>query len=120
MLPLARHAARQVRGRDVEFTPAAVRVLGDARWPGNVHQLVQVVRSAATRTDLVDVHHLPPDILSKAPRRLSRMESVELEEIARALTRPGTSVTQAAQELGLSRATLYRRISRYGIVHALR
>ena len=115
VLPLARHAARRVRRRDVDFTPAAVRALTSCSWPGNVEQLVQVVRAAATRTDVVDVRHLPPEVLSGSPRRLSRIESVERDEILRALTRPGVTVTQAAQELGLSRATIYRKIAQYGI-----
>jgi len=115
VLPLARHAARRVRGRDVDFTPVAARALAACGWPGNVEQLVRVVRHAATRTELVDVRHLPPDVLSAGPRRLSRMESVERDEIARALTRPGVTVTQAAWELGLSRATIYRKIAQYGL-----
>ena len=119
VLPLARHAGRRVRGREVDFTPTAVRALGNCRWPGNVAQLVQVVRSAATLTELVDVRHLPPDVLSEAPRRLSRIESVERDEIARVLTRPGVPVRQAADELGLSRATLYRRLTQYGLRRGL-
>lgn len=120
VLPLARHAARRVRGREVDFTPAAARILSNSPWAGNVTELDRVVRAAATRTDLIDVRHLPPDVLSQAPRRLSRIETVERDEIARALTRPGTTVRQAAMELGLSRATLYRRITQYGIAHTLR
>ena len=115
VLPLARHAARRARGRDVEITPAAARALGNGRWPGGVAQLVQVVRAAATRTDVIDVRDLPADVLTDAPRRLSRLESVERDEITRVLTRPGVSVGQAAEELGLSRATLYRRLTQYGI-----
>jgi sigma-54 dependent transcriptional regulator, acetoin dehydrogenase operon transcriptional activator AcoR len=114
VLPLARHAARRVRGRDVDITPAAVRALGNHRWPGNVEQLVHVVRAAASRTEPIDVRDLPPDVRSDAPRRLSRIESVERDEITRALG-PGVSVQQAADELGLSRATLYRRLTQYGI-----
>jgi transcriptional regulator of acetoin/glycerol metabolism len=115
VLPLARHAARRVRGRDIDFTAAAARALEGCGWPGNVEQLVRVVWHAATRTELVDVRHLPPDVLSGAPRRLSRIESVERDEITRALTRPGVTVKQAAEELGLSRATIYRKIAQYGI-----
>ena len=54
-------------------------------------------------------------MLSGASRRLSRIEAVERDEIARALTRPGVTVTQAAEELGLSRATIYRKIAQYGL-----
>jgi hypothetical protein len=115
VLPLAQHIARRVRGRDIDFTAPAARALGGCSWPGNVEQLVGVVRAAATRTELVDLRHLPPDVLSEAPRRLSRLEVLERDEIARALTRPGVTVKQAAQELGLSRATVYRKIAQYGI-----
>ena len=120
VLPLARHAARTARGREVDFTPSAVRALGNCRWPGNVDQLVRTVRAAATRTERVDVRHLPTEVLSDAPRRLSRIESVERDEIVRVLSRPGLTVRQAAEELGLSRATLYRRLSQYGLRHDLR
>ena len=115
VVPLARHAARRVRSRDVDFTPAAARALTNYRWPGNGDQLVSVVRAAAARAELIDVRHLPAEVLSDGPRRLSRLESIEREEIAHALTRPGVTVAQAAQELGLSRATLYRRLTQYGI-----
>ena len=117
---LARHAARRARGRDVDFTAAAVRALSSCRWPGNVEQLVQAVRGAASRTEVIDVHHLPADVLSPAPRRLSRIEAVERDEIVHVLTRPGLTVQQAARELGMSRATLYRRLAQYGIHQAPR
>jgi DNA-binding NtrC family response regulator len=49
ILPLARHIARRLRGRDVAFTAAADRALGDHSWPGNVEELVEVVRHAVHR-----------------------------------------------------------------------
>lgn len=113
--PLARHLARRLRGRDIDLTPAATRALGNAAWPGNVEQLDRAVRAAASRTDVIDVQHLPPDVLCDARRRLSRVETAERDEITRVLLRPGTSVQQAAHELGLSRATLYRRLAQYGL-----
>ena len=76
---------------------------------------MQAVRGAASRTEVIDVHHLPADVLSQAPRRLSRIEAVERDEIVHVLTRPGLTVQQAARELGMSRATLYRRLAQYGI-----
>ena len=115
VLPLAEHAARRARGRAVAFTPAAARALRDWGWPGNVDQLNRAVRSAALRTDTIDVHHLPPEVLSGPVRRLTRIETVEREEIVRALTRPGATVKAAAAELGMSRATIYRKISQYDL-----
>ncbi len=115
VLPLAEHVARRARGRDVSFTRAAGQVLRDCAWPGNVDQLSEAVRAAALRTDTVDVHHLPPEMLSGVSHRLTRIETVERAEIIRALTRPGATVKAAAAELGMSRATVYRKLSQYDL-----
>ncbi|MQA32952.1 helix-turn-helix domain-containing protein [Modestobacter roseus] len=113
--PLARALAAQLRHREVEFTPRALRTLRAHAWPGNVRELRAAVRDAAARTDVVDVQHLPPGVLSEAARPLTRLEQLERDEMVRCLTRPGTTVGRAAAELGLSRATLYRKIAQYRI-----
>jgi transcriptional regulator of acetoin/glycerol metabolism len=113
--PLARSFAREHRHRDVQFTPRALRALAAHPWPENVRELRSVVRQAVARTDVVDVHHLPPSVLSSGSRSLTRLEQLERDEILRCLTRPGTTAVQAATELGLSRATLYRKIAQYGL-----
>lgn len=113
--PLARHAARRARGRDVELTASALQALRDCGWPGNVDQLHRVVREAARRTDRIDVRHLPPEVLSGTPHRLSRIEAFEREEIVRVLTRPRITMRAAAEELGMSRATLYRKVAQYDL-----
>ena len=46
---------------------------------------------------------------------VGEIEAVERDEIARCLSRPGTTVAAAAAELGISRATIYRRMARLGI-----
>ena len=68
-----------------------------------------------TRADVVDVHHLAPEVLDGGSRPLSRLERLERDEIIRCLTRPDTTVTRAAEELGIGRATLYRKIAQYKI-----
>lgn len=115
VVPLAEHLARRFRGRSVGFTVAARRALTDAPWTGNVDQLAEVVRDAVSRSDVVDVQHLPAEVLSHATHRLTAIETLEREAIARALTRPGTTVEAAARELGMSRATIYRRLAHYGL-----
>jgi hypothetical protein len=113
--PLARSFAREHRHRDVQFTPRALRALAAHSWPENVRELRAVVREAVARTDVVDVHHLPPSVLSSGSRSLTRLEQLERDEILRCLTQPGTTAVQAAAELGLARATLYRKIAQYGL-----
>jgi DNA-binding NtrC family response regulator len=116
VLPLAAHIAKRARGRDVVVSPAASRALQSYGWPGNVDQLARVVAHAANRTDVIDVGSLPPEVLAGPSRHLSRIETFERGEIIRVLTaRGGPTMAEAARELGMSRATLYRKISQYGI-----
>ena len=115
VLPLAEHLARRARGRAVAITDRAGRALRDHPWvPGNTARLARVVATAASQSDTVDLQHLPPDVLGSG-RRLSRLEVVERDEIVRALTRPGATVKQAAEALGMSRATVYRKLAQYDI-----
>lgn len=115
VLPLARHFAYRERRRPVNFTPAAERALTGYCWPENVRQLRRVIRDAAARTDVIDTRHLSPEIFSAPRQRLTRMQTLERDEIARCLSEPGITVAGAAAALGLSRATLYRKMARYDI-----
>jgi hypothetical protein len=118
VLPLARYAARQTRLREVDITPAAERVLKNYDWPGNIDELFALIHAAALRTETIDVRHLPNSLVSRPIPYLTRIESVERDEIIRCLSRPGITVGTAAAELGLSRATVYRRMARLGITVA--
>ncbi|NKQ51263.1 GAF domain-containing protein [Amycolatopsis sp. K13G38] len=115
ILPLAKHFAAECRGRDVRFTAQAARALTAYEWPGNAKQLRRVVREAAARSDVIDMRHLPPEVFTGPGHRLTRIEAVERDEIVRCLTEPGVTVAQVAQMLGMSRATVYRKIAQYGI-----
>lgn len=112
VLPLAHHLAGR---RAVGFTDRAARALAGCGWPGNVAQLRRVVRDAAARTDTVDVQHLAPEVFDGGRRPLTRLERLERDEIVRCLTAPGTTVTGAAEALGIGRTTLYRKIAQYGL-----
>ncbi len=114
ILPLANHLARRARGRRVGITSAAARALTEYAWPGNVAELATVVKDAAVRTDTIDLRHLPPELLSRA-EHLPRIKAFERDEMVRVLTRPGIAIEDAASELGMSRATVYRKLAVYGI-----
>jgi sigma-54 dependent transcriptional regulator, acetoin dehydrogenase operon transcriptional activator AcoR len=116
VLPLAAHIARRARGRDVVVSPSAARALQNYGWPGNVAQLSRVVSHAANRTDVIEVAGLPPEVLAGTSRHLSRIETFERGEIIRVLSSHGAAtMADAARELGMSRATLYRKIGQYSI-----
>ena len=115
VLALANHVAKRVRGRELAFTPSASRALCSYDWPGNVAELSRVIADAAGRADIIDVGDLPPQVLAGTTRHLSRIEAFERGEIIRVLGTDGLTMADAATELGMSRATLYRKIAQYDI-----
>ena len=74
-----------------------------------------MVSAAAGRADVIDVGQLPPEVLAGNTRHLSRIEAFERGEIIRVLGADGLTMAEAARELGMSRATLYRKIAQYNI-----
>jgi sigma-54 dependent transcriptional regulator, acetoin dehydrogenase operon transcriptional activator AcoR len=112
---LARHAAMRARGREIDITPSAARALRGHDWPGNVDELSRVVAHAAVHADVIDIDQLPPQVLAGNTRHLSRIAAFERGEIVRVLNDDGLTMAEAAAELGMSRATLYRKISQYNI-----
>ena len=115
VLPLAHHIATRIRGRQIDFSTTAARALRCYDWPGNVDELSRVVSAAAGRADVVDIGLLPPEVLAGNTRHLSRIEAFEHGEIIRVLNSDGLTMAEVARELGMSRATLYRKIAQYNI-----
>ena len=115
MLPLANHIATRLRGREIDFSTTAARALRCYDWPGNVDELSRVVSAAAGRADVVDIGLLPPEVLAGDTRHLSRIEAFERGEIVRVLSADGLTMAEVAGELGMSRATLYRKIAQYNV-----
>nr|WP_296765620.1 GAF domain-containing protein [Rhodococcus sp. (in: high G+C Gram-positive bacteria)] len=115
VLPLAHHLAQEIRGRDVSFSAAAERVLRNYDWPHDVAELKAAVSHAVSRSDVVDTHVLPTEVLTGPTRRLSSIEAFERGEIVRVLSTGSPTMAQAAEMLGVSRATLYRKLGYYKI-----
>jgi transcriptional regulator of acetoin/glycerol metabolism len=102
----------------VRWRPDAIQTLARLDWPGNVRQLDNLVRRvlATRRAEDIGARDLPEEIRGQAPRRrLSEMERAELGAITSALQQAGGNKRDAADMLGVSRATLYRKIRSYGI-----
>jgi transcriptional regulator of acetoin/glycerol metabolism len=89
-------------------------------WPGNVEQLLETLRSVLRhrRTGVVQPSDLPPEIQSSARRRLTPLESLERDAIVLGLQDAAGNKARAARALGMSRATIYRKIHDYGIAGA--
>jgi transcriptional regulator of acetoin/glycerol metabolism len=93
--------------------PEAMQALQRYAWPGNVRQLHNVLRTALEVRPRQAIHAtaLPAEVQAPAnlPRR-GRIERIEHEAILAALAESGGNVSLASKELGLSRATVYRRL----------
>ena len=110
--------ARLGRHGRVSCSPEAMQLLLRSSWPGNVKQLWQVLRKvvARRRTGQIQPRDLPPECWVVSRRLLSPLESVERDAIVQSLLDHKGNKARAAESLGMSRATIYRKIHEYGVV----
>lgn len=87
-------------------------------WPENVRQLESVIRGLARRASGPVIHadDLPPECRVSSNKVLTTIEALERDAILRGLMDRNSNVQRTAQDLGISRATMYRKMRRYGIV----
>ena len=91
-------------------------------WPGNVRELRHAAERAVIMSDRLILKASDILLPGGAPREVRsltfpdyNLESVEKEVIQKAMQKHDGNVSLAANELGLTRTTLYRRLKRYGI-----
>ena len=112
VLPLA----RAFLGASHSLSPDAERALLDHAWSGNVRELQNSMRRAALLAEgkVVDTAALglPPSWPASAAAPNTEPNRADIEAV---LTRHKGVIAAAAQELGLSRQALYRRMEKFGI-----
>ncbi|MEJ7833692.1 MAG: helix-turn-helix domain-containing protein [Nocardioides sp.] len=110
--------SRLGQGGQLACSPEAMRLLMRMSWPGNAEQVHQLLREVVRhrRTGQIQPEDLPPDAHAVSRRVLSPLESLERDAIVRCLTNAHGNKLRAARSLGMSRATIYRKIHDYGIV----
>jgi sigma-54 dependent transcriptional regulator, acetoin dehydrogenase operon transcriptional activator AcoR len=96
----------------------AMQLLLRSSWPGNAEQLWQVIRQVVhrRRSGTIQPGDLPPECWTVSRRLLSPLESMERDAIVQSLLDHDGNKVKAAEALGMSRATIYRKIHEYGIV----
>ncbi|WP_307659688.1 sigma-54-dependent Fis family transcriptional regulator [Streptomyces sp. V1I1] len=99
-------------------SPDALEMLRRCPWPENVRQLESVIRGLARRPSgrIIRVEDLPPECRVSSHKVLTTIEALERDAILRGLMDRSSNVQRTAQDLGISRATMYRKMRRYGIV----
>jgi transcriptional regulator with PAS, ATPase and Fis domain len=105
-------------GRSVKgLTRRAQSVLSRYFWPGNIRELQNVIGHACMMSagDMIDLPDLPEYLHSRESARegqgLLTLEEVEKRHVHSVLTQVGGNKQEAAEILGISRATIYRILS---------
>jgi two-component system response regulator AtoC len=128
--PLTRHFLRKLsaaQARQIEISDHALGMLSHHDWPGNVRELRNVVERAIALCDADVIEpkhlHLPRAAASYVAlpentdtRRLASVrKEAERRELVRILEANNNNRTRAAQNLGISRSALYKRLEVLGL-----
>ncbi len=118
---------RYAAGENIQIAPAAMKSLLQYEWPGNVRELENCIARAVALGDrcTIGVADLPPAIRGAQDPALTREDAAELSTTAlsdlermtilRVFEQAGGDKALAGRMLGISRATLYRKLKRYNI-----
>lgn len=116
---LSKYCSRY-RKKNQGFTAEALERMTEYSWPGNVRELDHTVERAIimARGDFIQLSDL--GLQSPNKGRDANLDDMSLEEaeallISKALARYSGNISQAAEQLGLSRGTFYRRMEKYGL-----
>jgi transcriptional regulator of acetoin/glycerol metabolism len=111
----------------VPITASAMKCLLQYDWPGNVRELENCIERAVALGEgkIIDVSDLPPAVLAAAPATEAAplqgllssndLEDIERATILRVFEQVNGDKVVAGKMLGISRATLYRKLKRYNI-----
>jgi transcriptional regulator with PAS, ATPase and Fis domain len=120
---------RYASGGGLQMTNHALKCLLQYEWPGNVRELENCIERAVALGDrrIIDLGDLPPGIVAATsgnelageygPPTLTStdLEDIERATIQRVFEQVNGDKVMAGKMLGISRATLYRKLKRYNI-----
>jgi two-component system response regulator AtoC len=118
---------RYAPGENVQVTPAAMKSFLQYDWPGNVRELENCIARALALGDrrIIDVADLPTTIgradttgmssVDAAALSTTALADLERMTILRVFEQAGGDKALAGRMLGISRATLYRKLKQYQI-----
>jgi hypothetical protein len=123
IVALAEHFLR-LKAPGKHFTTQAISALLSHSWPGNIRELRNLVAKVAMEStgSEIDFSKLsaaltgePTALRQTASLPVSNLDSMEEQMIIKALERTGGHRTLAAEQLGISRRTLSRKLKEYSI-----
>ncbi|EGQ25942.1 sigma-54-dependent Fis family transcriptional regulator [Mammaliicoccus sciuri] len=102
--------SNQFGKQHVQITAETVQCLIDYHWPGNIRELRNVIQQALFNLEgeMLTPAHLPLELTSN-------LKQTDKEQLLESLQAENGVVTHAAKRLGVSRATMYRRMKQFNI-----
>ena len=123
IIPLAEHFlklfSKQYKRVLAGISAALSKQLQRYSWPGNVRELQHAIERAVILTQHQSLQ--PEDFFLNEKSSYTKfadtfqIEEMEKVMVIKSLTKFNGNITEAARELGLSRAALYRRMEKYGV-----
>lgn len=115
---LANHFLKKTCGnnglKDIKISKKASEILLKYSWHGNIRQLENAIVAAVcslNNGEEIEVNHLPKIILKDTQKKtINSIMETETELIKNAIKASGGNIKEAAKILGISRATIYRKI----------
>jgi PAS domain S-box-containing protein len=103
-----------------DVSPDVLAVLVGYDYPGNIRELENIIEHAFVlcRGTVIDIENLPENVRPEEGRplaRLTSMDDVEVAFITEALRRNNFNRKKTAQELGMHKTTLWRKMKKLGI-----
>jgi transcriptional regulator with PAS, ATPase and Fis domain len=123
--PLARLLLRRIaerQGRHLRLTPEVIRHFLDYAWPGNVQELENAIEYAVavTKGPAIQPEDLPAEICGivrvTGATLVEKASSDEMQRLRAALETHRWRREETARSLGISRATLWRRMREHGLL----
>ncbi|MFH0788316.1 MAG: sigma 54-interacting transcriptional regulator [Pseudomonadota bacterium] len=107
-----------IKGKNIQGVDGdALAFLSGYPFPGNIRELENIIEYAfiSCKDPLIAKGHLPPDVFSPTSdlSTLSGQDLLEAQQLQEVLKFHGGNHLKAAQSLGISRTTLWRRLKRY-------
>jgi DNA-binding NtrC family response regulator len=123
IIPLAEHFLQLYREKykrsAISLHESLVQQMQQYEWPGNIRELQHAMERAVILSQGKVL--MPKDVFVKTPAQDQQLntgynlEEMERNIITQAMKKVNGNITEAAKELGLSRAALYRRLEKYNI-----
>ncbi|MBR9788404.1 MAG: sigma-54-dependent Fis family transcriptional regulator [Vibrionaceae bacterium] len=111
--------SKEYNSQAKSFSEDALKALTRYFWPGNVRELMNQVKRAVLLSDsvVIDEHHLDLPQRNDAKRSLKSIrEKSERDALLVVLESHSGQVSNAAKELGVSRATMYRLLNKHNLI----